>query len=100
VLKGAALAERPLYWHYPHYSNQGGPPGGAVRLGDYKLIEFFEDQSVELFNVARDIGEQRDLSHEQPEKAAALRKMLHQWREQVGAQMPTPNPDYAGVITP
>ncbi len=94
LLKGGAQPERPLFWHYPHYSNQGGGPGGAVRVGDYKLIEWFEDMRVELFNLKDDPGEHHDLAAAIPEKAAALRQQLHQWRESVGAAMPTPNPDY------
>jgi arylsulfatase A-like enzyme len=58
LLKGETLPQRPLFWHYPHYSNQGGPPGGAIRLGDYKLIEHFEDRRVELYNLKDDPGEQ------------------------------------------
>jgi arylsulfatase A-like enzyme len=83
-----------LYWHYPHYSNQGGTPGGAVRAGDWKLIEFYEDMHVELYNLKADIGEKHDLAAKQPAKAAELRRLLADWRKAVNAQMPTPNPDY------
>lgn len=86
--------ERALYWHYPHYGNQGGAPGGAVRVGDWKLVEWFEDMSVELFNLRDDPGEHQNLADRMPEKAAALRQQLHDWRRQVDAAMPTPNPDY------
>lgn len=85
---------RALYWHYPHYGNQGGSPGGAIRLGDYKLIEFYEDNHVELYNLRDDLGEKQDLSATMPEKAAQLRRMLHQWRSDVGATMPTANPNH------
>ncbi len=54
--------ERPLFWHYPHYGNQGGAPGAAIRRGDWKLIEWFEDGRVELFNLAQDLGEKNDLA--------------------------------------
>jgi len=84
---------RAFYWHYPHYGNQGGSPGGAVRVGDYKLIEFFEDNRVELYNLRTDLGEGNDLAAAMPEKAAELRQMLHDWRNEVGARMPTPNPN-------
>ncbi len=87
-------AERAIYWHYPHYGNQGGAPGGAVRLGDYKLIEHYEDSRVELYNLRDDIGEQHDLAGQMPEKAAKLRQMLHDWRREVGAVMPTRNPNH------
>jgi len=87
---GATLGREALYWHYPHYSPQEGVPSGAVRVGRYKLIEFFEDMHVELYDLEQDIGEQHDLAGEMPEKAAELRDRLHAWREAVGAQMPTP----------
>lgn len=91
-----ALEREPLFWHYPHYSDQGGPPAGAVRRGSFKLIEFFEDHHVELYDLATDPGEQRDLAVEHPERAATLRRMLHDWRRSVDAQMPPGvNPDYS-----
>jgi arylsulfatase A len=83
-----------LYWHYPHYSNQGGKPGGAIRQGAYKLIEFYEDGKIELYNLQNDIGETTDLAAQLPQKANALRDLLHAWRKAVAAQMPTPNPAY------
>jgi arylsulfatase A-like enzyme len=94
LLKGGARPERPLFWHYPHYSNQGGGPGGAVRLGDFKLVEWFEDMRVELFDLSNDLGERHNLAAAMPDKAATLRQQLHEWRESVKAAMPTPNPDY------
>lgn len=90
----ADQAERALFWHYPHYSNQGGEPGGAVRQGRYKLIEFFEDGRCELYDLNSDIGEQHDLGKELPGRTTALRTLLHQWRDSVGADMPDPNPGY------
>jgi hypothetical protein len=69
-------------------------PYGAVRAGDYKLIEFFDDMRTELYNLKEDIGEQHDLAARMPEKVNALRDQLHAWRTQVDAQMPTPNPNY------
>jgi len=89
-----------LYWHYPHYSNQsidGGhydQPGAAIRQGDYKLIEFYQDDHVELYDLKRDLGERRDLASKRPQLAAELRRKLAAWRKLVGAQMMTPNPDY------
>jgi arylsulfatase A len=95
LLRGAAALHREaLYWHYPHYSNQGGVPSGAVRAGDYKLIEFFEDGRLELYNLARDIGERDNLAAREPARAAELRGMLARWRESVHAAMPAPNPNY------
>jgi len=94
LLKGGSLPERPLFWHYPHYSNQGGPPHGAVRVGNFKLIEWYEDSRVELYDLKNDLGEQRDLARENPSQAARLSALLRGWRKQVGAQMPVLNPDY------
>ena len=83
-----------IYWHYPHYHPGGATPYGAVRARDWKLIEFFEDMHVELYSLRDDQAETTDLAEKMPAKAAELRKMLHDWRTRVGAQMPTPNPDY------
>jgi arylsulfatase A-like enzyme len=91
---GARIDREALYWHYPHYHPGGATPYGAVRARDWKLIEFYEDNHVELYNLAEDLSETRDLARTMPEKAEALRHMLQDWRQSVGAQMPTPNPDY------
>jgi len=88
------LNRNAIYWHYPHYHPGGATPYSAIRKDDWKLIEFFEDNRVELYNLRDDIGEQRDLATKLPNRAKALLKQLHAWRKQVGAQMPTPNPDY------
>jgi arylsulfatase A len=100
ILKGEAaetarLREKPLFWHFPHYSNHGAqPPGGAVRFGDYKLIEYYENNTVQLFNIKMDASEQHDLAKTEPAKVKELTAMLHEWRKQVGAVMPGPNPAY------
>jgi arylsulfatase A-like enzyme len=94
VLKGDDLPERALFWHYPHYGNQGGAPAAAIRRGDHKLIEWYEDGRVELFNVVTDIGEKSDLSKTQPEITTRLLAELHAWQKQVGAKFSTPNPAY------
>jgi arylsulfatase A-like enzyme len=96
LFKGTEPAEetRPIFWHYPHYSNQGGKPGAAIRLGNLKLIEFFEDNSVELYDLSVDPGEQNDLSLEMPGEVERLLEMLHNWQEEVGAEGMDPNPDY------
>jgi arylsulfatase A-like enzyme len=85
----AHLDREALYWHYPHYHAFGATPHGAVRMGDWKLIEFFEDMHVELYNIKDDIGEQHDLAAAKPDVAEQLKSRLHQWREDVVAQMPT-----------
>jgi arylsulfatase A-like enzyme len=94
VLKGGTLPERALFWHYPHYGNQGGAPSAAVRRGDWKLIEWFEDQRIELFHVAEDLGERSDLYRQHPGRADALRSELRAWQMEVEARFPAPNPDY------
>ena len=93
LLKGRDKTDREaIYWHYPHYHGSGNRPSGAVRAGDYKLIEWYEDKSIELYNLKNDIGEQNDLTKKMPEKAAQLLSMLHGWRRQVNAKMPTSEP--------
>ncbi len=95
LLKGDTTFHRgAIFWHYPHYSNQKGKPGAAVRLNNYKLIEYFEDGSTELFDLSRDIGELNDLSETKPQVAGKLKGMLHEWYEEVGANMMSPNPDW------
>ena len=96
LVSGKGSFERDaIYWHFPHYSNHGmQPPGGAIRSGDYKLLEYFENFSVQLFNLKEDIGEQNDLAETMPEKVAELRGKLRNWRKAVGAQMNQLNPDY------
>ncbi len=95
LLKGGGAPKREsIYWHYPHYSNQGGKPGGAVRKGDFKLIEFYEDGRRELYNLKDDLGEKDDLAAKMPEKVKELSQLLADWRQSVKAQMPTSNPDY------
>jgi len=87
-------ADRAIYWHYPHYSNQRGKPHGAVRAGRWKLIEWFEDGRTELFDLEQDPGEANDLSRPQSALVQELLQQLRAWRGQVGARMPTPNPNY------
>ena len=95
LLKGGkALDREAIYWHYPHYGNQGGSPSGVIRSGKYKLIEFYEDDSIELYDLEDDLSETKDLSKEKPDLAAKLLGKLKAWRQDVKAQMPTPNPKY------
>jgi arylsulfatase A len=94
LLRGGTLPREALYWHYPHYSNQGGVPSGAVRAGDYKLIEFFEDGRLELYNLARDIREEDNLAQRDARRTIQLHGMLKRWRESVHATMAAANPKY------
>ncbi len=90
VLKGADKEEfnrgEPLYWHYPHYSNQGGPPAGAIRMGPWKLVERYEDGSIELYNVEEDLDESRELVKQYPDRAERMREKLHEWYREVDAK--------------
>lgn len=90
----ATLKREALFWHYPHYSNQGGVPAGAVRQGDFKLIEFYEDGRLELYNLKDDLGERTNLARRLPEKVAELHRMLRRWRASVNGGMPSPNPNF------
>ena len=94
LLQGDELDRGPLFWHYPHYGNQGGAPGGAVRDGDWKLIEWYEDDSLELYNLADDIGEATNVAEQNGEIVERLHGLLKAWREEVGARMPTENPRF------
>jgi len=103
---GTAIPSRTLYWHYPHENNQGDRFGGAIRDGDWKLVEDFESGRRELFDLGKDFRETNNLAEKNPEKVKELAEKLDAWRKSVGAQMPTSNPDYSpnaedknGVIT-
>jgi arylsulfatase A-like enzyme len=94
LLRGTGqLRRQAIYWHYPHYS-YATTPYGAVRQGDYKLIEFYETGKVGLYNLRKDLGEKKDLHEEMPARATELQQLLRDWRRQVGAQMPVLNPDF------
>ncbi len=95
LLKGAAGLEREaIFWHYPHYHGSTWAPGAAVRAGDWKLIEFYEEDGAELYNLTEDLGERRELSAQHPGKKSELLKLLHDWQTRMGAKMPAPNPAY------
>jgi arylsulfatase A-like enzyme len=97
LLKNPAskLERDALFFHYPHYYHTTTPVS-AVRTREWKLLEYFEDNHVELFNLHDDPGEQHDLAKENAEEANALRDQLHAWRDSVGAALPKPNPDFKG----
>lgn len=97
LLKGeGGVARDAIFWHYPHYGNQGGTPGSSVRMGEYKLIEFFEDGRLELYHLTKDPGEEFDLSAEQPERSRTMSQALDQWRRSIEARIPQPNPEWEG----
>lgn len=88
----SGLDRETLFWHYPHYHNGGATPHSAMRDGDWRLVHFYEDGRAELYNLAEDVGEERDLAAAMPEKVADLLAELDAWRAEVGAQEPLPNP--------
>lgn len=94
VLTGGELPERSLFWHYPHYGNQGGAPAAAIRKGNYKLIHWYEDDRVELFDLSADLSEKNDLALARPDLVDALGAELEAWQKEVGAKPPLPNPAY------
>ena len=89
-----ASEERDLFWHFPHYHGSGNRPGGAILSGDMKLVEWFEDGALELYDLAADPGESLDLADSAPARVERLRARLAGWRDSIGAAMPRPNPDW------
>lgn len=94
ILDGGSIANRPLYWHYPHYGNQGGEPNAIIRQDGWKLIHYYEDGRNELYHLNSDPGEESDLSKTVPARSAAMWKQLDQWLLEVGAKRPEPDPRY------
>ncbi len=94
LLQGRKLPPRAFYWHFPHYTNQGSRPAGAIREGDWTLIEYYDDAKLELFNVAKDDGEEQNLAEQQPQRTMAMKAKLAAWRKEVGAQENRPNPKF------
>jgi len=92
--QSGTIARDSLFWHYPHYANQGGKPGAVIRSGEWKLIEFYEEGRRELFHVAKDVGESRNLAEQEPDRVRELSEKLDAWRKSVGALLPTPNSDF------
>jgi arylsulfatase A-like enzyme len=90
---GTRLGRKALYFHYPHYYATTSPVS-AVRAGRWKLLEYFETGTVELYDLKVDLAETTDLSQSMPDRAAELRAQLHAWRKSIGARLPTANPDY------
>lgn len=95
LLKSGAKPDRAeIFWHYPHYHPGGATPYSAVRSGDFRLVHFYEDGRDELYDLANDVGETKDLASAQPALAKTLRTRLDAWLKSVDAQLPTKNPDY------
>jgi len=97
LLEGKTITPRALYWHYPHYGNQGGEPSSVIRDGDWKLIHYYEDDRDELYNLRIDETEMEPLNAQYPEKTEYLSKKLAVWLTDVGALLPVPDPQYDPV---
>ena len=94
LIEGGTIAERPLIWHYPHYGNQGGEPSSIIRMGKWKLIHYYEENRVELFNLQHDIGETKDVAGENTDIADRLNKQLLDYLNEVSARFPTFDSEY------
>lgn len=94
ALKGESMPSRSLFWHYPHYGNQGGEPAAMVIDGDWKLIHYFEDSRNELYDISKDIGEQQDLAASNSDKVESLMQQLRAFWKETDAKMPTKNPNF------
>lgn len=89
LLKGKDIKSRPLFWHYPHYGNQGGEPSSIIREGDWKLIHYWEDNRDELYNLTADIGELQNIADQHPEIASTMNRQLMDWLNKTNAKYPT-----------
>ena len=94
LLTGGSGRTRPLFWHFPHYTNQGGRPGGVVREGRWKLIEFYDTGDRELYDLASDLGEKRSVAENHPGRVRRMARQLDAWLVAVGAQTNAPNPQF------
>ncbi len=94
ALKGAEIRERPLFWHYPHYGNQGGEPSAIMMDGDWKLITYFEDGRSELYHLGNDLEEQFNIAAQHPLRVREMETAVKAWQETVGASFPSENPNF------
>ena len=94
LMEGKTLPKRPLYWHYPHYGNQGGDPSSIIQEGDWKLIHYWEDGTDELYNLTEDQGEQKNVAEGHPEIVGRLSQKLRNWLDEVGANMAQKDSEY------
>lgn len=94
LLKSGSIPDRNLFWHYPHYGNQGGEPSSIIRSGDWKLIHYYEDGRDELYHLPSDPVEHNDLVSLEPQKASELRDLLNDWLKEVDARLPVANPNF------
>jgi hypothetical protein len=94
LFKNSQLERDAIFWHYPHYSPQGGTPAATILAGEWKLIEFFEDNRLELYHLRTDPSETRNLFETERERAQALHKKLKAWQTSIEAKFPSPNAEY------
>ncbi len=94
LLEHKKLDREAIYWHYPHYHKGGAKPYSAIRKGDWKLIQIYEEDMLQLYNLKEDLGETKNVAIQNTKKVKELLQDLNQWKQDVGAQLPTPNPDY------
>ena len=95
LLHGDSIPERPLIWHYPHYGNQGGEPSGIIRLGDWKLIHYYEDGHEELYNLKSDPEENYNVADNKPEMVQKLSEQLFAMLNEMGARFPESDPEHS-----
>jgi len=100
ALRGEQHERGPVFWHYPHYGNQGSAPASSIREGDDKLIEWFEDGRLALYDLRHDLSETRNLVEDKPDRARELQEKLRAWRADIEAILPQPNPDYVPPADP
>lgn len=98
LLKGKTTSDRSLFWQFPHYTNQGSRPAGAMRDGNWKFVEHYDNGGLELYDLANDVSEEKNVAEREPERVKAMRSKLSEWRKNVGAQENTPNPAFDPVL--
>jgi len=86
--------QRSFFWHFPHYTNQGSRPSGAMRDGDWMFVEYYDEDKVELYKLSADVGENRDLAATEPVRVKKMREALAAWRKSINANENQPNPNY------
>lgn len=96
-LPGSGLSSRSLYWHYPHYGNQGGRPGSAILKGEWKLIRWYESETLELYHLQNDLSETTNLAEQEPERAEQMTAELDEWLRSIDARYPSDNPNWAAA---
>ncbi len=94
IIDGEKLEERPLIWHYPHYGNQGGEPSSVIRMGDWKLIWYYEDEHAELYQLSSNLSEEHDVAESHPDRVEQMKEKLMDYLQETGADFPEMDPEY------